>query len=556
MQRPELNELSLKEKISQLLMINQYPLLQKTEVDERQQRSPEEQQEIMRKYQYGSLWATGNMQLNVANMAEINIGYKTTTGEYKAWIDRISEPVRLPMLVGTDCEGGGGVIFSDATHVSSALAIGAAKSAELAFELGADIAREIKAAGCNWRWSPILDIPNRFNGSVGRSFSDDPRLLAELAIAHMKGMQSEGVAATAKHFPGADPYEFRDSHIVTTALNISFEEWEKTQAMPFQKMIDAGVYTVMIGHAAFPAADNTMLNGRVIPASMSEKIIEGILRKRMGFQGVVITDGITMAGLTSMCDYEEMLIRLINAGNDILLGVNPTDYEIVEKAVEEGKISMERIDSSCKRVLELKEKLGLFHEERRVPDILECAEKTRRTDEKIAEKAVTVLCNNGIVPLRKEEIKKVALICSTHRESIYEKINVMVGEFEKRGAKTDVYKRIESKEKVKELSDNYDLIVYAAFVAQHNPMGMPSLYGDEMLTYFNAFSFGKEKSVGVAMGYPYLYHDTMQGAQTFFNIYSSAPNAQIAFVKTLYGEIPLNTHSPIDIVPKLRYIFS
>ena len=283
MKRPELSELSLKEKISQLLMINQYTLLQRTEIDERQQRTPEEQKEIMSKYQYGSLWATGNMKLNVPNMADINIGYKTTTAEYKEWIDRISEPVRLPMLIGTDCENGGGVIFSDATQVSSPISIGAAASTELAFELGAAIAREIKIAGCNWRWTPIVDLANRFCGvDIGRAYSDNPELLADIAVAHMKGMQSEGVAATAKHFPGTDPYEFRDSHIVTTEIILSMEEWERTQAVTFQKMIDAGVYTIMIGHKAFPAADDTKLNGYTIPATMSEKILEGILRKKMG----------------------------------------------------------------------------------------------------------------------------------------------------------------------------------------------------------------------------------------------------------------------------------
>ncbi len=556
MKRPELSELSLKEKISQLLMINQYTLLQRTEIDERQQRTPLEQKEIMEKYQYGSLWATGNMKLNVPNMADINIGYKVTTAEYKEWIDKTSAPVRLPMLIGTDCENGGGVIFSDATQVSSPLSIGAAASPELAYELGAAIAREIKIAGCNWRWTPIVDLANRFCGvDVGRAYSDNPELLADIAVAHMKGMQSEGVAATAKHFPGTDPYEFRDSHIVTTEIILSLEEWEKTQAVTFQKMIDAGVYTIMIGHKAFPAADDEKLNGYTIPATMSKKIIEGILREKMGFKGLVITDAVTMAGLTSMCDYDEMLIRLINAGNDILLGINPTDYEIVEKAVLDGKIPMERIDTSCNRVLELKEKLGLFDKDDEVLNIESEAEKTRAIDVKIAEKAVTMLCNNGIVPLNKEKIKKVAIICSTHVEQTYDEIKVMIDEFEKRGAKADLIKHLETKEIVQEIAENYDLIIYAGYVAPHRPMGMPSLYGDEMFTYFNAFSFGKEKSIGVSMGYPYLYHDTMQGARTFFNIYSTAPNSQIAFVKTLYGELPLNTHSPIDIEPKLRYVY-
>lgn len=557
MKRPSINELSLREKIAQLLMIQQYSLLQKCEVDETLPRSTEEMLSIMEKYQYGSLWGCGNMNLNNANMAEINIGHKTNTTEYKRWIEMVSAPVKLPMLIGMDCENGAGRIFSDATDTSAPLSIGAANSEKLAYELGAAVAREMKAAGGNWRWTPILDVPNRFNGvGVGRSYSDEPERLARLSVATMKGIQSENVAATAKHFPGCDPYEFRDSHIVTTIINLSMEEWEKTQGKLFQELIEEGVYSVMIGHTAFPAADDTMLNGRYIPATFSKRVINGLLREKMKFEGVVITDGITMAGLTSMCSYEEMLIRLINAGNDVILGVNPYDSEVIYKAVEDGKIPIERINESCERVLKLKEKLGLFQPEKEAIDIRDEVFKTQEIDQQIAEKSITLVCDKkNQIPLRADKIKNVAIVCSSHLNSTVSELKIMQEEFEKRGAIVKMIGHIHEKESVKKLAQDNDLIIYAAYVAAHRPMGMPSLYGEQMETYFNAFSYGKEKSIGVSMGYPYLYHDAMAGVDTFFNIYSTNPASLKAFVKTLYGEIPVSRSSPIDITPKLRYVY-
>ena len=555
MKRPTLSELTLTEKIGQLLMPNQYTVLQKCEVDETMARSKEEIADFMSKYQYGSLWGTGNMMLKNANLAEVNIGFKTPAAEYKEWLGELQKNVRIPMLIGVDCENGTGRIFSDGTDTCAAIAIGAADDEELTFELAAAVAREIKASGANWRWTPILDQGNRFCSGI-RVFSDNLDRITRLARATIKGTQSEKVASTIKHFPGHDIYEFRDSHIVGTSINISFDEWWNTQAKAFQAMIDEGVDSVMIGHIAFPAVDDTMRNGKYIPATLSKKIVTDLLREKMGFNGVIITDGITMGALTSYCDYEDMLIGLINAGNDILLGVNPYDYEIVEKAVLDGRIPMSRIDESAERVLALKEKIGLFDEQKEEIDMAKQAPITAAIDKRMAEKSITLVYDKiNMLPLKKENIKNVTIVCSSHYAGTMAELEVMKAEFEARGAKASIIGNIHDKEVVKKLAEENDLIVYAAYVAPHRPMGMPSLYGDVMETYFNAFTFGKEKSIGVSMGYPYLCHDAMAGANTFLNIYSTNPEAQKAFVKAIYGEIEPTTNSPVDLEMKLRYVY-
>ena len=556
MKRPELNELTLTEKIAQLLMPNEYTVLQKCEISEETPRPKAEIAEFMSKYQYGSFWGSGNMLNRNANLAESNVGLNANASEYKAWLEELQSNVRIPMLVGVDCENGTNNMVTDGTRTSVAISIGAADDEELTFELAAAVAREIKALGANWRWTPILDLHNRFGGGGIRVYSDNLDRISKLARATIRGTQSENVASTIKHFPGHDIYEFRDAHFVETIITMPFDDWWNTQAKVFQNMINEGVDSVMVEHIAFPAVDDTKRNGKYIPATMSKKIVTGLLREKMGFKGVIITDGITMASLTSFCDYEDMLIGLINAGNDILLGVNPYDYEIIEKAVLDGRIPMSRIDESAERVLALKEKIGLFDDNRQEYKMSEESKKTVEIDRKIAEKSITLLYDNlNILPLKKENIKNITIVCTSNFSGTIQEIEVMKKEFEARGAKVNIIDHISTKEEVQKLAEENDFILYAAYVGPHRPLGMPSLHGTAMGTYFNAFSFGKEKSIGISMGYPYLCHDAMTGAGTFLNIYSTSPETQKAFVKVLYGEIEPTTNSPVDLEMKLRYVY-
>ncbi len=555
MSRPKLSELSLTEKIGQLLMVRQSVTVYKQTENGFVARTQEEIDEIMGKYQFGGIWSSGQQLMNAIDLAES--GERVPTWYNRKITQKMTNAVRLPVLVGLDAEFGAGGVFSDATNVSGPLAIGAADDTELTFAINAAIAREVKAAGANWKWSPVVDIPNRYNSaSLGRGFSDNIEKIVKHAVASVRGSESEKIVSTIKHFPGYDPYEIRDSHFVTTSVNLSLDEWRNSQAKTFQGVIDAGVDSIMVGHTAFPAADDTMLNGQYIPATLSEKIIKGILRSEMGFEGVILTDAVNMSGFANLIPYEEALVMAVNAGNDMLLGVNPYDFEIIHKAVLDGRISMERIEESAERVLKLKEKIGLFDGITEEIDMFEQSKNTAFIDRKIAEKSVTLVYDkNNMLPLKQEKIKKVTIVCSSHFERTEAELEIMKGEFEKRGASAEIIGDIAGPEEVKRLSEENDLIVYAAYIAAHRPMGMPSLYGDKIKTYFSAFTYGKEKSVGVSMGYPYLHIDCMTGANTFFNIYSTNPESQIAFVKVLYGELEANTVSPVDIEPKLRYVY-
>jgi beta-N-acetylhexosaminidase len=551
----KLEDLTLREKIGQLLMVRSSSLMFKINGNNWELRDREEVAEILRNNPYGSVFSAGYINMHTDNMAEKSEGRRCTIEEHKEWISFLNQNLRIPLLVGVDCENGTGGIFEDGTRTVGGFSVGAADSEDLSFRLNAAICTEVKASGANWRWYPIADLPSRFDNSLGRSYSSFPDRLVPLCGAAIKGSESAGVVSTLKHFPGEDSHEFRDSHMVTTSIISSFEEWEQTQGVIFKEIIANGVDSVMVGHQAFSAVDDEEINGKVIPATCSKKIVTDLLRERYGFKGVIITDGLGMGSLKAVGDVEERYVSMINAGNDVLLGVYPEDLDVVYNAVLKGRIPMERIDESCQRVLELKEKIGLFAEEKKI-DLVEARQNTEKVSREIAEKSITLLYDrNELFPLKKENVKKVAIMCTSHDPDMLKKLDTMIEEFEKRGAEVTIMDKPTLDLHLDQVAETHDLILYVAYVGMHSPLGFPTLYGEQAHCYFTAFGYGKEKSVGISLGYPYLHYDVMQNAETFINAYSPAPTVQAAIVKAMYGEIGFDGVSPTDLEPKLRSFY-
>ena len=552
--KPLISEMTLREKIGQCMCFYQYFINQKVEENENLTRTPEEQKEILEKNPCGTIWCCGGQKLKEPAMDEYNWGkYSAPSDEYREWVQRVDSYVpKIHTLRATDCEmTGPGSTFPDLTLTNGGLTIGGANSEELSYKLGVQIAKELKMAGINWRWAPVCDIVNRFSMSLTRPFTADPDDLIKLSVAHIRGMQENNVAGTAKHFPGGDRYEYRDDHFTVSMINSTMEEWWAEQGKVFQGVIDGGVYSIMITHKAFPAADNSKINGKFVPSTLSKKIITDLLKDKMGFKGVVITDGVNMAALRACYPREELYVKLLEAGNDVLLGVENDSIDIIEKAVLEGRLSIERINDACQRVLDMKEKLGMFDDDYIVGEDFNQSviDETVKINTQIAENAITVVKDiQNLLPVKKENIKNVTIVVSTHTEVFTENIEqFMKPAFEKRGAKVNVIRRLRSKQEVEEISENSDLIVYAGFLIGHIPRGITSFYESEAVTFSHAFSSGKEKSVGVSMGHPYIHFDMMGNANTFINTYVATPDTMEAFVKAVYGEIDIKGKSPVDI---------
>lgn len=551
MKKPQLKDMTLREKIAQTLLVRQCDLLLRADKDYMERRDSEEAFEIIEREQFGGIWAHGNLDVNQIP-GSLSDSFDFTVDSFNEWRKKADAVSKYPMFYATDAFAG--QAFKGLSEsVRRGLNLGAANSEELSFELGRATAREHRLAGCNWVWSPVVDLYPRESAGICRVFANTPELLEKLSNAFIKGMQSENVAACIKHFPGSDGIEKRDAHIVTAVMRCTFEEWEKRQGKTFQTGIDAGVYSVMTGAKAFPSVDTTMKNGRYVPTSLSKVMVTDILKGKMGFKGVVITDDVTMGGYTSFYGHDDLYVELLKAGNDVLLGVGIDALDIVEKGVKDGRLSEERIDDACRRILDLKEKLGLFDESKENDDTLEEVKKdTQEVLNKIAEKSITLLRDRiGMVPVSKEKIKRVTIITYTHYDKTITELEAMKASFEKRGAKVVLRDRLETFTDAKNVSDESDLIVYAGYLDHHKPKGAPSFYGDVFWSLRYAFTEGVEKSVGVSLGIPYIHYNFMDDALVFANLYSTSAEIQEAFVAALYGEKKFEGVSPVDMTGML-----
>ena len=274
MKKPQLSELTLREKIGQCLCIPQFDLQIQSEVDRRKVRPTEEKHRIVENNQFGCIWCHGGLDLGeTAQLAtDFSIGGRLTEpDDMKSWIKDTEKTLKIPALHSTDSENGATEI-TGMTQTVPAIALGAANSEELCYQLGAAVAKELLCAGINWRWTPVVDVMSRFSMSVNRAISHKADDIIRFANANIKGMQDNGVAATAKHFPGGDRYEYRDSHFSPAMNSSTMEEWWEEQGKIFQGIIDGGVWSIMTRHASFPACDDTKIRGNVARFSFIIKL--------------------------------------------------------------------------------------------------------------------------------------------------------------------------------------------------------------------------------------------------------------------------------------------
>lgn len=533
--KKEYTQLSLREKIGQTAAMQSSWFMNRKNLPEYLKENP-----------IGNVWHIGDYGMDSTNLTGIAGADRHDCEFFRKWMLYLKELLPVPPFVGMDPLSESFAI--GVKNLTNKPAVGAANSEELAYEFGKVAAKQVQSVGGNYLWGPEVDIPSRFNSvCIMRTMSDELDKLCRLSDAYIKGMQEQSVVATAKHFPGMDQTEYRDSHFSPACINSTLDEWKALQGAAFQRMIDQGVYSIMVGHTGFPAVDDRKLGNAYRPATISDKIITGLLKEEMGFEGVVITDAIDMASLAAAYpDRADLYVELLNAGNDLLLDVLDYDYiDIVEKAVKEGRISEERIDDACRRVLEAKEKIGLFDEYKTViaDEKLRC--EIADVNGRIAERALTLECDTySQLPLDASKIHNVAIICSAHTNAAFEALEHMKAAFEARGMKVHLQRRLTSLEEIAKIDRENDLIIYAGYLMPHAPMGASSFYDEECGTFFFALTKGAEKSIGVSLGSVYVYYDFYVNFRMFAHIYNLSKEAQEAFVKGIFGEIPFAGEMP------------
>lgn len=270
---------------------------------------------------------------------------------------------KVPLFLGVDEEGGRISRLPELTKLPTNEELGKRNDISLSYNIGKLLGKELSAFGFNLDFAPVLDInSNPDNPIIGdRSFGKDAELVSELGLQMMKGIQSEQVISVIKHFPGHGDTAV-DSHKELPIIQKSLEELQALELIPFKHAVEQGADVVMVGHILLPKIDSTY------PASISERIITDVLREQLGYEGIIITDDMTMKAILNNLEIGESAVSAVKAGNDIVLvahnysNVKKT-VDAILKAIEDGEITEQRIDESVKRILSIKKKYNLSNKQ-------------------------------------------------------------------------------------------------------------------------------------------------------------------------------------------------
>ena len=348
------------------------------------------------------------------------------------------EDGNLPLLITLDQEGGIVTRLGEGTNLPGNMALGATRSEKSSYDAGYVIGKELNALGVNVDFAPVLDTNNNpENPVIGvRSISSNPELVGKLGKNIANGIQDQGVAATAKHFPGHGDTS-TDSHYGLPMVDKSIEELRETELKPFKIAIENGIDMIMTAHIQFPQIEkDTFISKKdgsqiSIPVTLSDDIIKGILREEMEYDGVVITDAMNMKAISDHFGELESTKMAINAGIDIILmptilrnneDVKKLDYVVngILDSIKSGEIKEEEITDSAERIVKLKIDRGIIDLKNNTASLEEKIKKAKKTvgsvenrniERRISEEAITITKNEeNILPLNPKEGEKVLLI--------------------------------------------------------------------------------------------------------------------------------------------------
>ncbi|MDR1951613.1 MAG: serine hydrolase [Bacteroidales bacterium] len=320
---------------------------------------------------------------------------------------------KIPLMICIDGEWGVSMRLTDIWAFPRAQTLGAIQDNCLIAEMGNVIAEQCNRLGVHVNFTPCVDVNSNPKNPVinTRSFGECRKNVANKGVAYMLGLQSKNVMASAKHFPGHGDTEV-DSHDDLPVINHSFERIDSMDLYPFKRMIENGTKSVMIAHLNIPTLDNSRY-----PSSVSKFIVDTLLKQRMGFEGLVFTDGLEMKGFTKFGSGGEMELRALEAGVDVLLLPMNTEKTIkyIAQAVHSGRISEKFINEKCRKILQAKYDFGILHQAPIVSseNLIADLNNPNVTDlnKKLYANAITVLENkNEILPVNPEKYNRVANI--------------------------------------------------------------------------------------------------------------------------------------------------
>ena len=503
----------------------------------------------------------------------------------------LQENSKIPLLIAANTEAGGNGACTNGTYVGNETKIAATADKKYAYEMGRISGLEAAAIGCNWSFAPIVDIDRNWRNPIisTRTFGADVDTVLEYSLEYMRGIMESGIAPAAKHFPG-DGIDERDQHLSFAPNSLSVEEWDATFGKVYGELFEAGLPSIMAGHIALPEYvsyfnKDATVKERNMPATLSKYILTDLLRGKMNFNGLVVTDASHMVAMTSAMKRSDMLPTAIAAGCDLFLFFNDPaeDFNWMMEGYKNGIITEERLEEALTRILGLKASLGLHAKAK--TEIMQPKEEamakiglaeSKAIADEVSDKGITLVKNNeNIFPLSPEKTKKVLLVDAKGHDGGFGKfialmmgskktaIDIMKENLEAEGFEVEIWESpmdriaklpIEEqrvamanvyagKKPIAELTSKYDLIINVAnvnpstdqrlqFAATKGTPDMP-FYVHEIPTIF------------VSVQCPFHLADVPQ-VQTYINTYDDKEGTLKLLVDKMMGRSEFKGVSPVD----------
>ena len=475
----------------------------------------------------------------------------------------LQEHSRIPLLIGANLEYGGSGIAADGTYYATQMQVSATGDPENAYRLGRISCREGAAAGCNWAFAPVVDIDRNWRNPITnvRTYGSDPDMVLACGKEYLRAAREAGVLAAIKHFPG-DGCDEVDQHILTSVNDLSVEEWDAAYGKIYAGLIEAGAPTVMVGHIAQPAYQkhfNPDHPQKLVPATLSPELLQGLLRGKLGFNGLIVTDSTCMVGFSCAMERARAVPYSIEAGCDMFLFNKDLDedFQFMLEGYQNGILSENRLHDALLRILGTKASLGLHRKEKTaiVPpvdalDILRCPEHLQWAED-CADKAVTLVKDTqSLLPLNPEKQKKVLLEILGHFESNDRVLDTFQTLLEKEGFQVERYVPedfMTAKFDVHTFREKYDLVIYLGNVENAsnkvtNRLNWFTFWGNGN----NVPWFVEERPVlFVSLANPYHLIDVPM-IRTYVNCYSNSDTVLASLMEKLMGRSAFAGKSPVD----------
>ena len=508
-------------------------------------------------YCYSPKWTDEEFEKLVKRTKPGGLFFNSATPEMiKKFVDIANKEGRVPVIVAADVENGPGCAIQGETLLPFAMAWGACDDEALIERAGETTAAIARKNGIHWTFAPDVDLslnPNNPCTNV-RSISDSPKQVVKIGGAYLRGLQKNNVmVACCKHFPG-NGVDDRNSHFCTIVNDLSKEEWMATFGHVYKELIAQGVASIMPAHTAFPAYDDEKIDEIVgyKSATFSQKILTGLLKEELGFEGCIVSDALSMIGSCSMFPENKLVPEFIKAGGDMALFAQPSDFDRIKEAYESGDLSLERIKDAVRRILVLKKRARILEDNKLCEDDIEIKYDIKAIADEIGERSIKIVRNaKGVLPVKLEKGDRV-LVINIQRVEAARVVSPMVrylDEFENelraRGLEVEVLTNpghVTVKEKMK---DAKTVFVNCKIGVQDYLGGSLRVAWANIMTFWRGFLFEHPSVVFTSFGDPYKLHE-FPYLYTYVNAFSSSEASQRGAVKVLLGEKPMVAKSPVN----------